>query len=59
MKTDLRKQARISADSSLVVVVDPSGFFNEPIEYLTLCFYFIYLCSRLGLDLSSDIIDDS
>ena len=59
MKTDLKKQARASADSSLVVVVDPSGVFNGPIEYLTFYFCPIYLCSRLELDLRSDIINDS
>ena len=42
-KTDLKKQTRASADSSLVAVSDPSGFSSWLIVCLIFCFCLIYL----------------
>ena len=58
-KADLRKLAKVSADSSFVLVAVPSVCLRGPIVLFTFCFCLIYLCSLLGLVLRSDIIDDS
>jgi len=56
-KTDLKKLVKASADSLLVLVIVPSACLRGPIVCFTLCFCLMYLCSCLGLDLRSDIID--